>query len=64
MLGIFAKGPWYRNFISAKYEHSTQNSFFVKSKLAEKCRQSPRLMLLCALYIYFITILAYLPILY
>ena len=45
MLGIFVKGPWYSTFITAKYEYSTQNSFYVKSKFAGECGQSPWLML-------------------
>ena len=38
MLRIFATGPWYSTSITAKYEYSTQNSFFCKIKACEKVR--------------------------
>ena len=31
MLGTFVKGPGHITFITAEYEYSTQNSFFVKA---------------------------------
>ena len=36
MLDIFVKGPWYNTFMTAKYQYSTQNSFFCKIKVCGK----------------------------
>ena len=41
MLRIFVNGTWYSTFITAKYEYSTQSSFFVKSKFVGKWTVTP-----------------------